>query len=113
MRSRRDPCNCANSDGGMRRVLSIVSDAAAIAAPSSRALASGSWRLWLSMRDPVVDTPLRPRCPALSMGAEPSGLNLASVRRPQRRRGCQSGACLTGDRDFQALDPDLLGEAGL
>ena len=51
----------------MRRDFSIVSDAAAMAGPRSRAMASGSWRLWLSMRDPMADAPLRPRWRALSI----------------------------------------------
>src|SRR6185503_2969192 len=52
MRSSRDACSRARSGSGMRRVASIASAAAAISAPSSRAIATGSGRSWVSMRHP-------------------------------------------------------------
>src|SRR5262245_36382585 len=82
----------------MRRVASIASPAAAIIAPSSRALATGSGPCWVSMCRPLADTPLRPSLLALSI----SQSYLIGYRRP-RAAYLPSGPLQRAADDFAML----------
>src|SRR3984957_12901207 len=104
MRNSRESCSRSSNGAGMRRVRSISSAAASISAPSSRARATGSGRVWVSMRHLNFCRPLRPTAPALSR-AGAAWLLLAALQNGQAAQPVEQikQAAIAGG-DVVALD---------